>query len=400
MDNDKIKIALFTDTLCDANGVSRFLQDMSKEALKKDIEFNILSSTLKSYCDRLKNIHIFRPFFKIRMPFYKELDLVFPPLFKMAERFKELDPDIVHISTPGLVGIAGLLIAVRYKKPVVGTYHTDFPEYLYKNTGSKLLKALTSFYMMLFYARFKALATRSKDYIANIEKTVKFKPEDIYLLQPGTNIKTFDPKYKDEKIWEHFRLNPQYKKFLYVGRLTKEKNVDELFRIWEKFYNSSHMKNSYLIMVGSGELEKRKEDLRRYNIIFLGHKQKGKLSSIYASSDFFLFPSTTDTLGQVILESMASATPVIVTDTGGPAEIVKGCKNHAGSIIPLQRPELWIEALKNIENETVDIQKASEEAYGYSRNFSIENTFDSFLDFHKTTFKNHIKKRKYQSPPL
>ncbi len=382
MDKNEIKIALFTDTVCDANGVSRFLQDMSKEALKKDIKLNILSSTVKTYCDSLNNLHIFKPFFKIKMPFYKELDLVIPPAFKMAKKFKELNPDVVHISTPGIIGLTGLLIAIRYKKPVLGTYHTDFPEYLYKNTNSRIVKKITAFYMRLFYKRFKALATRSKDYIQNIQNTVKLEPKNIFVLTPGTNIKTFDPKYKDETLWERYNLNPQFKKYLYVGRLTKEKNVDLLFDIWEKFYLKSSLKQSYLIMVGSGELEKHKERLKNYNIIFLGHKQKSELSSLYASSNIFLFPSTTDTLGQVILEAMASGTPVIVTDKGGPCEIVKGSPNDIGSIIDIKDESKWIDTLCKIENGTTDIDKQSINSFEYAQNFSITNTFESFMEFH------------------
>ncbi len=388
---DKInntKIALFTDTICDANGVSRFLQDMAKEANKKDIEFNILSSTVKSYCDDLDNVHIFKPRFKMLMPFYKELDLVWPPVFKMAKKLKELDPDIVHVSTPGFIGLVGLLIALRHKKPVIGTYHTDFPMYLYKNTNSTVVKSITSFFMRLFYIKFKALATRSREYIENIHSDIKFKKENIYFLQPGTNIESFDSKYCNENLWEHYGLNKGYKKFLYVGRATKEKNLDLLFEKWKEFYNRSEQKSSYLIIVGSGDLEKHKDELKSYNVVFLGHKQKEELSSIYASSDIFVFPSTTDTLGQVVLEAMASSTPVIVTDEGGPCGIIQGSDDEVGFIIPSTQKEQWIEKFIKIEKEDIDTKIMGESAYKYAQHFSIENTFESFYDIHKTVLQN------------
>ena len=386
-----LKIALFTDTICDANGVSRFLQDMAKEANKKDIKFNILSSTVKTYCDELPNVHIFKPFFRMFMPFYKELDLVIPPVFKMAKKFKEIDPDIVHISTPGFIGLVGLCIALRYKKPIVGTYHTDFPMYLYKNTNSKLVKNITSFFMRLFYIKFKALATRSREYIDIIYKDIKFKKENIYFLQPGTNIESFDPKYCDIDIWEHYSLDKHFKKFLYVGRATKEKNLDVLFEKWKEFYNKSELKQSYLIIVGNGDLEKHKEELENYNVVFLGHKQKEELSAIYASSDIFVFPSTTDTLGQVILEALASATPVIVTDEGGPCGIVSGSEMEVGFIKNSKEKEKWINRFIQIENGEIDTELMGEHAYQYAQNFSIANTFESFYQIHKTTF-NKLKK--------
>jgi len=383
MDNNNIKIALFSDTICDANGVSRFLQDMAKEAIKAEAEFSILGSTAKTYCDRLENIHIFKPFLKMKMPFYKDLDLVIPPVFKMAKKFKALDPDIVHISTPGLVGFAGLLIAMRYKKPVTGTYHTDFPAYIYKNTHSDLLRSFTRFIMKLFYKKFKALATRSKEYIEIIKKDIKFNKK-IHFLQPGTNITTFDPKFYRSEIWDSYNLNPSYTKLLYVGRVTKEKNVDILFDMWKTFYEKSEHQSSYLIIVGSGDLaEKYKDTLKSYNIIFLGHKSKEELSTLYASSDMFIFPSTTDTLGQVILEAMASGTPVAVTDEGGPCEIVGGSDTPVGFINSINDEYAWIKIFTEIENHTLDTKVMGENAYTYAQNFSIEHTFNSFITFHR-----------------
>ncbi len=158
-----IKICLFTDTICDANGVSRFLQDMAKESVKNDVTLNILSSTSKSYCEKFENVFIFKPLLKMKMPFYKELDLVFPPFLQMSQKVKELQPDVIHISTPGFVGFIGLLIALKNKIPIVGTYHTDFPMYIYSNTKSKLAKNITKFYMKLFYKKFHYLITRSKN---------------------------------------------------------------------------------------------------------------------------------------------------------------------------------------------------------------------------------------------
>lgn len=380
MENEKIKIALFTDTICDANGVSRFLQDMAKEALKKDVEFNILSSTVKTYCDSLENVHIFKPTFRTLMPFYKELDLVWPPVFQMAKKLKELDPDVVHISTPGFIGLVGLFIAIRYGKPVVGTYHTDFPMYLYKNTNSKLAKGITSFFMRLFYWKFKVMATRSREYIENIYNDIKFKKENIYFLQPGTNIKSFDPKYSNRDSWTQYKINKDYKKFLYVGRASKEKNLHVLFEYWKEFYQKSEQKNSHLIIVGNGDLEKHKDELESFNVVFLGHKQKEELSTIYASSDVFVFPSTTDTLGQVVLEAMASATPVIVTDEGGPCGIVEGSKKEVGFVAKSEDKQKWIDLFLDIEEENIDTQTMGEDAHIYAQNFSIEHTFDSFIE--------------------
>lgn len=384
MEKKKLKIALFTDTLCDANGVSRFIQDMTKEALKcDDIELKVFSSTLKNYCDLNENIHIYKPLFRFSIPFHKELDVVFPPYFKMSKAIKEFAPDIIHVSTPGFVGLAGRNIAKCKKLPIIGTYHTDFPMYLYKNTNSNIAKEITSYMMKLYYKPFQAMVTRSPEYLEIIEKDIRFKKEHIHFLSAGTNTRRFQPTFKDESIWEGYGIPKEAMKFLYVGRISKEKNVQELFEIWKAFYKQSHRKTSYLILVGTGALEKHKEELQGYNIRFLGHKNSEELAPIYASSSVFLFPSITDTLGQVVLEAIASATPVMVTDMGGPRGIVESAKAPIGWVRSINHHNHWVEILLGIENKEIDIDQISHEAYEHSKNYSITKTFEDFIDIHR-----------------
>ncbi len=380
MQNSNLKIVLFTDTFCDANGVSRFLQDMSKEALKDKKEFYIVTSTVKNYDDKLQNVNVLKPVFKIKMPFYKEQDLVFPPYFQMKKIVNEIKPDVIHVSTPGFIGVCGVLLAKKYKIPLVGTYHTDFPMYVYKNTKSTILKNITKKFLKYFYKDFSQIVTRSKEYIPVISEDIDKSKDEIHFLQPGTNISTFSPRYKNDDVWSKLNLSKESLKFLYVGRASKEKNLDILFEIWKEFYNKSMKKTSHLIIVGSGDLLKHKDELKRYNVEFLGHKQKEELSSIYASSSTFIFPSTTDTLGQVILESMASGIPSIVTSIGGPQGIINGSKNDVGIVLDIDDKNSWVDTLLDIENSKINIEKLSKNAYEYSQNFSITNTFKSFYE--------------------
>ena len=147
----------------------------------------------------------------------------------------------------------------------------------------------------------------------------------------------------------------------------------------------SKKKESYLIIVGTGELEKYKELLLQYNIIFLGHKAKEELSTLYASATMLVFPSTTDTLGQVVLESLASSTPVIVTNKGGPCGIVSNAENQVGFVLDIEQKESWIKLLKKIENNKIDLNLLGKNSYLYSKNFSISNTFESFINIHLET---------------
>jgi glycosyltransferase involved in cell wall biosynthesis len=384
MEKTKLKIALFTDTLCDANGVSRFIQDMSKEALEtQEIELKVFTATTKEYCDKNENIHIFKPLFRFKMPFYNELDIALPPYFKMSRCIKEYNPDLMHISTPGLVGLAGRSIAKRKKMAILGTYHTDFPMYLYKNTHSNIVKSMTKFFMKLYYQPFQAMITRSQEYIEVMENDIKFNKQKIHLLAPGTNTRRFKPEFKDESLWKEYNIEAGALKFLYVGRITKEKNIQELFEIWREFYKKSKSKKSYLMLVGNGALEKHKEELEAYNVKFLGHKNSEELAPLYASSDIFIFPSTTDTLGQVVLESIASATPVIVTDIGGPRSIVESSSNPIGFVSSIDKHQNWVDLLLAIERGEHDLKALSQNAYEHSKNYAITKTFENFIEIHR-----------------
>ena len=107
----KIKICLISDTIYDVNGVSRFIQDITKESKKQNKIFYVIGSTKKVHYEDIPNIINIKPIFTIKMPFYKSLDLVFPNFFKIKSQILKLKPDLLHISTPGTVGLCALITA-------------------------------------------------------------------------------------------------------------------------------------------------------------------------------------------------------------------------------------------------------------------------------------------------
>ncbi len=368
----KIKICLVSDTVYDVNGVSRFIQDFSKEALVLKKDFCVITSTKKTHYEKISNIKNIKPLFTMKMPFYKSLDLVLPNFFKIKNEIKKLNPDLLHISTPGTVGLCALISAKILKIPVVGIYHTDFPAYMYKNTKSKFVKKGTILFLKLFYKSYKAIFSRSEEYFKTIEEQLSFKKEDLYTLKAGIDIKNFDKKFKDDSIWEKYDIKQEKFKFLYTGRISVEKNVDILLKVWmENFF-----KECELILVGDKEIEfLDKDELKKSNITLVGRKQELELSQLYASSDCFIFPSTTDTLGQVVMEAMASGLPVIITNEGGPKTFVK---DDCGYIIDLNNETQLSEAILKMSKKDEVYYSKKEKAYSFMRDKSISH---SFLDF-------------------
>lgn len=227
-----MRVALFTDTIGDLNGVSRFIQDMSKQSLLHNRDLQILCSTRK-YTPESANIHNHEPLLALPMPFYPELDLALAHRARLHKTAQMLKPDVVHVSTPGPVGMAGLAFAKKHNLPVVGTYHTDFPAYVLKNTGFETLKKVADRVMARFHKPFGYLLTRSDAYRSVIARDIRFPADKIHLLPAGTDIAAFHPSWRDEKVWEGIEgLRPGSLKALYVGRISAEKNVPFLLEAW------------------------------------------------------------------------------------------------------------------------------------------------------------------------
>ena len=377
------KVLLFTDTLCDVNGVSRFIQDISKLAHQKGLAFYVVTSTVKT-CPDLPNVRIIKPSFRTRMPFYPDLDLVFPSYRKLKSITEEIDPDVVHISTPGFVGLMGRRIARKRSIPVLGTYHTDFPAFAYNNMPYTIVKQVGNRVMQWFYRDFRALFVRSEAYQKIVREDVRFDPAKIHTLKAGIDTRKFHPGYRDMEIWQEYGIPERSVKALYVGRFTKEKNFPLLLELWKAYYAQSQNKNIYLITVG-GDLDD--SLFEKYHIRSLGIKRGEELSKIYAGSDLFLFPSTTDTLGQVVMEAMSSGLPVIVSDKGGPQTLI-GKEREAGYAIDVKERALWLEKIKALMEDEVLRRELGENGHQIIARMDIEKSIEAFWKVHSQCNRN------------
>ncbi|VAX31033.1 Glycosyltransferase, partial [hydrothermal vent metagenome] len=167
-------------------------------------------------------------------------------------------------------------------------------------------------------------------------------PEKIRPLPRWVDTGVFSPVKRNEAMWHRYSLNGEMK-FLYVGRISKEKNLELLADAFIETINRGFCVD--LVVVGDGpyrsELEER---LSGYPALFTGFLEGEALSAIYASSDVFVFPSTTDTFGNVVLEAQASGLPVIVSDKGGPRELM--VNNETGIVISADNKRLLADALE------------------------------------------------------
>lgn len=365
-----LRVLWYTDTLGDVNGVSRFIRNMADQALIQNCDVTIVTSTGFAVPDQ-PNIINFKPDFATKMPKYEQLEIVLPPLMRMLRHADQHRPDLIHVSTPGPVGLVGLRAARNLRVPLIGTYHTDFPAYVDHLFNDHACTRMCESAMKWFYGRCRLVLSRSPEFIEPIRR-LGIPDDRIATLRSGIDLNDFGERFRDESIWTNLsseksstrkpllsasssegadgrRLAHHSIKCLYVGRVSVEKNLPLLARAWSGVHAAAQRQsiNADLIVVGDGPyLKEMKALLAGKRAHFLGFRHGRELATIYASSDLFVFPSVTDTLGQSVMEAQASGLPAVVSNQGGPKTIA--AHDHTGLVVETQRDHDWATALLSL----------------------------------------------------
>jgi glycosyltransferase involved in cell wall biosynthesis len=378
---ESLRVALFTDTLGDVNGVSRFIRTIASYALRRGASFHVFTST-NIPCPNEPNLHNFPARFATTMPGYSHLEVALPPgnLFKRALR--EYAPHVVHVSTPGPVGVCGARLARRMRIPLVGTYHTDFPAFVDDLLTDPVLTRVCRETMSRFYRPFARVLTRSVAYKSRVE-ALGIDPARIEALTPGCDHASFDRRFADASVWREHGVSDHEVKIISCGRVSVEKNLPLLTRAWRDADAALRARAvpARLIVVGDGPyLNEMRRELNGTRSTFLGYRFGRELATLYASSDLLVFPSLTDTLGQVVLEAQCSALPAIVSDVGGPKEVI--APGTSGLVVPGNSPGLWAQAIITLACDAKRRAAMRDAAYARSRGTDFEHSFLHFWRIH------------------
>src|SRR3989441_7594462 len=316
------KRAWFTDTLDDVNGVATTIRKMTAAGAAAGRELVVVVSRSELSVDNIP-IKNFQPIGEFELPEYELQKLSFPPILQMLdyiqrERFTE-----IIISTPGPVGLTALLAAKMLNLQTSGIYHTDFPQYIRILTEDSFLESVTWRYMHWFYGQLDTVFVNSEEYRGSWIKR-GFDPEKLKIFPRGLDTQLFRPTRRDPGFFEKFGARNGRIRLLYVGRVSREKDLDLLADAYRRLRDEGL--SIQLCVVGHGPYSREfSESLPE--ALFTGYLTGKELAAAYASADIFVFPSTTDTFGNVIIEAQASGVPVIVSDSGGPKELVENNRN-------------------------------------------------------------------------
>ena len=279
------KILIITDNLPDQiNGVVTTYKNIEACALLDGYTIDYIDPSRFRYID---------------CPGYNEVKLTFP--WRMGEEIKKIDPDYIHIATEGPLGLWARAYLSKHNIRHNTAYHTKFPEGLAKLFG--IPEFLTWRYVRWFHKHsgkvLTTTETMKRDLLAH-----KF-DDNIVSWTRGVDREIFNPSYR------HDNINGKY--LLCVSRVSKEKNLEEFFKLDYRGY--------YKVMIGDGPmLETYKKQYP--DVIFTGFKTGKPLAQYYANAEVFVFPSQWETFGIVMIEAMACGTPVAAYPCDGPKDVI------------------------------------------------------------------------------
>ncbi|MET0557308.1 MAG: glycosyltransferase [Solirubrobacterales bacterium] len=279
---------------------------------------------------------------ELELPFYSGLRLGVPGLPDLVETLAEGRYDLVHVTAPGPAGIAATLLSRVTGMPLLASHHTELATYAGLRSGDEGVEAIARTALAAFYgaARFVLSPSPAAD-----RSLVALGVEEARIgrWERGVDTSRFDPAKAEPDAY------PGEVKVLYAGRMTREKGVALLADTFIRAHAVDP--RLHLLLAGGGPEEAELRARLGDRATFLGWLGGEELACAYASADVFLFCSSTDTYGQVVLEAGASGLPVVAVAEGGPAALVENrhtgllCRPHAdhlaGALLQLAAaPEL------------------------------------------------------------
>jgi len=305
---------------------------------------------------------------------YKNLKLSFPrPL--VGKALRDFDPDLVHVVNPAVLGAAGIWYGRRW--PLIASYHTNVPQYadFYKLPW---LKPILWGYLKLLHNRADLNLCTSQAVLQELDAR-KFK--NVRLWKRGVNVDLFGPRHRNDAM--RSRLSggePDKPLLLYVGRLAAEKNIE---RIRDVLQASPDVR---LAIVGDGPHRNALEQhFAGTRTTFTGFMHGEELAQAYASSDLFVFPSTTETLGLVLLEAMASGLPAVAASSGPTQEQIDD--GQTGFLFDAQDPAHFVDTVLSALRDERLRREVGERAHRTAMRFGWDEPSRQLFDFYSDVLR-------------
>lgn len=317
-----IKVAFFAEILIpDFDGASRTMFQLIDRIDRSRYEYSFYYGRASADIDGFDH-------FKTKtfaLPVNDDYSIALPALNKkeLYTRLDEFGPQVIHIATPSLLGNFALKYANTHHIPVISIYHTHFLSYVpyYFKHVRPLIPSVESWmkrYMQRFYQACSTVYCPTQA-MAKMLNDVGVANEKLKIWQRGIDTTLFSPEHRSADFFRKKTSNNN-KNILFLSRLVWEKNLQTLIEIYQEIQRRQLPYNFILIGDGTARTEAERQ---MPTALFLGKQPHNFVCQAYASADIFVFPSVSETYGNVIIEAMASGLPAIIADQGGSAELVE-----------------------------------------------------------------------------
>jgi len=348
------RVALFTDTLDQVNGVTSVIKRISEYCQDENLPLEIIAcgdrdgSRDKASTGRGNastgnreeqpvggRVTRFPAVASLNLPDFGNLDMSVPPVLDIIRYCEEQQFDVIHSATPGPMGLVAFMVSRILQVPFVSSYHTDIPRCVGRLTDDKLNEEAAWTYTRWYYQRcdltFVPSAWSSRDLACH-----GLDQRKMAVLCQGIDSDRFSPEFRSEECRRRLAgVNgnndssgvhaepgaPDKKILLFVGRMSAEKDLRFLAESYLEL--ASKRADVRLAMVGDGPMRAELEGLLGDSAVFTGWLKGRELAAAFASADIFVFPSSVDTAGQAILEAQASGLPAVVCSEGGASENIE-----------------------------------------------------------------------------
>src|SRR6266404_4502742 len=239
------KRAWFTDTLEDVNGVATTIRKMTAAAKAADAELTVVTARNELHVTNIP-IKNFKPIGEFELPEYELQKLSFPPILRMLDYIQREGFTEIIISTPGPIGLTALAAAKMLNLQTSGIYHTDFPQYIRILTDDSFLESVAWNYMHWFYGQLDSVFVNSEEYRRSWIKR-GLDPTKLKIFPRGLDTTLFSPEHRDPAFWQKFGEHNGAVHLLYVGRISKEKNLDVLAQAYRQLRDEGLPIQLYLV---------------------------------------------------------------------------------------------------------------------------------------------------------
>lgn len=316
------------------------------------------------------------------IPRYPQLKLGMPSKKTLIKAWRHKRPDLIHIATEGPLGWSALQAAQVLRLPVTSDFRTNFASYS-KHYGVGWLSKSIMAYLRKFHNR--TFCTMVPTYALKSQlQACGF--DNLRVVARGVDTQLFRPEQRNAALRQAWGADDNTTVLLSAGRLAPEKNLDLIVATEEALRRKGRQVK--LVFAGDGPYRSHLQ-ARCPHAVFVGMCTHAQLAELYASADLFLFPSLTETFGNVTLESLASGTPVLAFDCAAASELIKDAKN--GWLVQGEDPQSYVQKALEITQTPGALQQARQHTHSSIRQWDWQEITNQVESIFRTTLSSAAK---------